>query len=331
MITDPSAAGPAATAPGLWGIGRRDVLTAAAAGLVAEIAFVVLMALVALVSHVVLPGCEGDSCIGSPRLYAGVLVSPLVLFAALVGAVLVLRVRRPWAVAGVALPVALVLLGAGVAALLGVLQASRVLTLLAAGFAVACGPVATVAATALVDGRGPLRFVPVPAVVALVVLVVVASRLLVPGWQAGRVTALVPQPYAYEVPGAVLNSLNANRYTGVLELNYIVGEEEFVDVDEVGPVTAAARAGACSPALPVGEPSGLCRRLPSPSVDVTVWRSGPGASGADEAYVVVARPDVTIVLFATTMADDAAALALVARLHPVDARTLLDAAENVYV
>jgi hypothetical protein len=241
------------------------------------------------------------------------------------------RVPRAWGVAGVAIVVALTLLVAAAAGVLGYVQAAGpvvtvVVGLLAAGF----GPVSAVAATAMVNGRGVLRFVPVPAVVVLVVLVVVLGQLLVPGRQASRITAAVPQPYAYDAPGAVLSSVLLTRPTNVLELDYS-GVAEVLHVHEVGPVPAAARAAACSPALPVGEPTGLCRRLPSPSADVTVWRSAAGASGADGDYVVVARPDVTVVLFSAYVPDDAGALALVARLRPVEAATLLEAAENVYV
>lgn len=327
MITGRSAPGARATSSGGAG---RGAATAALAGLVAEIAFVVLMALVVLVSRVVLPGCEGDSCIGSPRLYAAVLVSPLVLLVAFAGALAAFRVRRPWVVALAAVPVALVLLVAAVAVLLGVLRSSLLLTLVAAALAVAFGPLSAASADALVNGRGPLRFVAAPGVVALVVLVVVASQLLGPGFRAGKVTALTPQPYAYDAPGAALSSLTANATTGVLELEYLAADES-VSVHEFAPLTAAERAGECPPDLPVGEPTGLCRRLPSPGAGVTIWRRPVGSGGTGDPYVLVARPDVTLVLLSTRMPDDAGALALVARLGPVEAGALLDEAENVYV
>ncbi|WP_088281184.1 hypothetical protein [Kineosporia sp. A_224] len=327
MITDRSAPGPRANPLGAAG---RGPSTAALAGLVAEIAFIVLMALVALVSSVLLPGCEGDSCIGSPRSYAAVLVSPLVLLVAFAGALLAFRVRRAWVVALAALPVALVLLAAAVAVLLGVLRSSLLLTLLAAALAVMFGPLSAVSADTLVNGRGPMRFVAAPAVVAVVVLVVVASQLLGPGFRAGKVTALAPQPYAYDAPGATLSSLTANESTGVLELEYLAADES-VSVHEFGPLTAAERAGECPPELPIEEPPGLCRRLPSPTPGVTIWRRPVGSAGTGDPYVLVARPDVTLVLLSSTMPDDAGALALVARLRPVEAGTLLDDAEYVFV
>jgi hypothetical protein len=340
MITDPPASPygpPPPAAPvraGIFGLGGRAIGRAALAGLVAEVGFVLLVAVVAVVARVLLGTCHSDSCIGGPAFYLSVLASPFAAFAALGVALVAFRVPRAWGVAGVAFGVALVLLVAAAAGVLGHLQAAGPVVavtvgLLAAGF----GPVSAVTATAMVNGRGALRFVPVPAVVVLVVLAVVLGQLRVPGQQASRITSVVPQPYAYAAPGATLYSLNLNGYTHALELGYSVGDQ-FVEVHESGPLPAAVRAAGCSPTLQVGEPKSLCRRLPAPD-GVGIWRENdppdPQLVGSRSSYVVVARPDATLVLFSATVTDDAAALALVAALRPTDARTLLDTATSVSV
>jgi hypothetical protein len=80
-------------------------------------------------------------------------------------------------------------------------------------------------------------------------------------------------------PRIRLNSLNANDYTKILELEYITSDasgdefgDTFVDLRELRPLPAAARSAECSPALPIGEPERLCRRVVTPS-GATVWRS----------------------------------------------------------
>lgn len=316
----------------LTGLPARELGRTALAGLVAEAFAVAFMGATAAATTLVLPTCEGDSCIGSPRLWADVALSPLVVLLALAAAFTVRRLRRPWLLAGVALPVALLLLGTGASALLGALPAlgPAAVVLVVAG--VLFGPLAAVAAGALVHGRRPAGWVPAAVVVLLAVGLVVAHVLLGPSSRAAAVTAAAPQPYAYEAPRARLNALNVNGYTNVLELGYVVGapsgdelDESFVDLHETGPVPAAARAADCSPALPLGEPQNLCHRLVTPS-GVTVWRPSAGA----DPQLVVALPDATVTVFAD-VPDDAAAVALVGRLVPVEASRLLADAGSVSV
>lgn len=342
MITDPPASpygpppGPSGPSGpvGVLGLGRRALARAALAGLVAEIGFVVLVTVVALTARVLLGPCTSDSCMGGPALVLAVLSSPLTAFAALGVAFLRFGVPRAWGVAAVALVVALVLLAGAAADVLGHLTAGGpVVVVLVGGLAVLFGPLSAVAATAMVNGRGVLRFVPAPAAVVLVVLAVVASQVRVPAWQASRITDVVPQPYAYTEPGAELYALSLNASTHVLELGYSVGDR-FVNVHESGPLPAAARAAGCSPVLQLGEPAPLCRRVAGPDGAV-VWREqdpvDPQYVGTRTSYLVVARPDATIVLFGDPVPDDAAALAIVANLRPTDARTLLDTATSVSV
>ena len=167
--------------------------------------------------------------------------------------------------------------------------------------------------------------------VAFAALVVAFLRFGLP--RAWAVAAVVPRPYAYGVPGVELYSLNLNGFTHVLELGYSV-VDRFVDVHESGPLPADVRTAACSPTLQLGEPEGLCHRLPAPD-GVGIWRQqdpgDPQLAGVAASYVVVARPDVTLVVFSTAISDDASALAVVADLRPTDARTPLDTATSVSV
>lgn len=335
MIDDAAPYGPPPVPPpaGVLGLGGRALGRAAAAGVVAEVGFLAVLAALALGTQRLLGRCVGDSCMGDPSTYVAILSSPFVAFAALVVAFLRFGLPRAWAVAGVAVVVALVLLAGAAAVALGGLEAGGAVVVPVAVVAALFGPVSAVTATALVNGRGALRFVPAPAVVLLVVLAVVGSQLRAPALQAARITAVVPLPYAYGVPGVELYSLNLNGFTHVLELGYSVGDR-FVDVHESGPLPADVRAAACSPTLQLGEPDGLCHRLPAPD-GVGIWRQqdpgDPQLAGAAASYVVVARPDVTLVVFSTAISDDASALVVVADLRPTDARTLLDTATSVSV
>ena len=334
MISDTSSAAPPGDrAARLTGLPARTLGRTALAGVLAEVGAVVLMALVYLVLRAVLPACTGDSCIGSPRLWVGVALSPFEVFVAFAGAFLALRLRRAWASAGLALPVALLLLGTGAYTLLGGSSGFGVTSFVLAVLAAGCGPLAAVAAAALLNGRRASGWIPGAVVVGLVLAVVLANTLFDSASKVAAVTALAPQPYGYQAPRTRLNTLNTNDYTKILQLEYITSDpsgnefgDTFVYLHELRPLPAAARSAQCSPALPSGEPQQLCRRVVTPS-GVTVWRAG----GGDVLGVVVAFPDATVVVSSQQVTDDDAALALVGRLKPVDAADLLDAASSVSV
>ena len=306
-----------------------------AAGLAADLAFGVLMAGAVLVIQATVPPCEGDSCMGGPRLLAGVGAVPFVTFFALVAGFLVARVARAaraCGLAALATPVALLALATlGASLLAGHAPVLPVLFVLGP----AVGPVAAVTAGLVIDGRGWVRLVALPASVVLIVGPVAVDHFLLTPWhQAQAVTEAVPQPYRLTRPAMTLLSLSLDSVSRTLDLRFAPARDDShshdIHLNEGRMQQQADLTARCAPALStLATPVTVGLAVAATAPDLAIWRTAPDQHfGA----VVVVRGDVVIEIDGDEPVDtDAEALTLVARLQPATAGDLLDQAEDIDV
>jgi len=152
--------------------------------------------------------CTGDSCMGTPGLFAGLLSVPLTTYAGWVVALLALRVRHPCLVALVAAAMTLVA-AIGTYAVAGASSGPSSGSVAIAAALLIGGPVAGPIAGVTVLGAGWPRVAAIPVTILLLVMAgVILVKVVTPLRQAGTVTKYVPQPYRYHDPTLALQSLN---------------------------------------------------------------------------------------------------------------------------